>query len=282
MPFRNILIAVGILLITPFAVKAEEAAAIGDAGGDSAPAAATTSTIPVAIPEEAVTLHLDAGFVGRPASFDLFDGRVVISWDAKTLVAPATFVVTRTRGGAGQAGQIEAAKGVAIHFDGNGAVSAKGKMRLSFKADRPPTNVERVAAMVFSDSASSTSAVAAYAKDFVTVVIGAIPTGSVVPYFENGIMTSGLASWYNYKHCNCAASPDVPKGTKLKVSRQDDPSQFVIVTVNDYGPDRAKHPERVIDLDKVAFAKIGNPRGGVLAVRVEPVDPLNCREVAKL
>jgi rare lipoprotein A (peptidoglycan hydrolase) len=65
----------------------------------------------------------------------------------------------------------------------------------------------------------------------------------------------------------------VPKGTKLKVSRQDDPSRFVIVTVNDYGPDRKKHPERAIDLDKVAFTKIGNPRGGVLAVTVEVVPP---------
>jgi hypothetical protein len=228
-----------------------------------------------------VTLHLDQGFVGRPASFDLFDGRVVIAWDAKTLVAPAALVITRSRGGAGGAGQVEAAKGVAIRFEEDGAVNAKGTMRFSFKADRPPTSIERVAGMIFPDATSSTAVSASYKKDFITVSSGAIRAGSIVPYFETGIMTSGFASWYAYKRCNCAASPDVPKGTKLKVSRQDDPSRFVIVTVNDYGPDRAKHPERVIDLDKVAFAKIGNPRGGVLAVTVEPAPPLMNREVAR-
>jgi rare lipoprotein A (peptidoglycan hydrolase) len=37
------------------------------------------------------------------------------------------------------------------------------------------------------------------------------------------------------------------------------------------------HPDRVIDLDYAAFERIGNPRGGVLAVNVEVLsedDPL--------
>lgn len=86
--------------------------------------------------------------------------------------------------------------------------------------------------------------------------------------FEDPIPSVGMASWYAYKGCDCAASPDYPKGTFLVVTRADDPTRSVTVRVNDWGPDRAVHPERVIDLDKVAFQKIANPRGGVVEVVV--------------
>lgn len=84
-------------------------------------------------------------------------------------------------------------------------------------------------------------------------------------------MSEGQASWYKYKNCDCAASPDYAKGTMLKVTRLDDPTRSVVVRVNDWGPERDKHPDRVIDLDYVAFQKIGNPRGGLVGVRVEPL-----------
>jgi len=80
---------------------------------------------------------------------------------------------------------------------------------------------------------------------------------------EKPIMELGYASWYKYKNCDCAASPDYPKGTKLRVKNLDN-NKEVVVTVNDYGPDRGLFPERVIDLDKVAFKKIGALSRGVL------------------
>lgn len=86
--------------------------------------------------------------------------------------------------------------------------------------------------------------------------------------FEDPVPSVGLASWYTYKGCDCAASPDYPKGTFLVVTRVDDPTRSVTVKVNDWGPDRTIHPERVIDLDKVAFQKIANTRGGVVEVMV--------------
>jgi len=266
----------GILLITPFVVKAEDAGnAVGNPSQHDLGGIVTTSTTPAPL-DETVTLHLDRGFVGRSASLGLFNDRVVIAWDAKTLVAPAVLTVTRTHGGVGNAGQTEAAKGVAISFDGDSPVHEDGKIRVIFKADRPPGPSERIYGRVFVGSVSSTVD-ATFKKDSITIALGAGREIAIVPYFESGIMRSGLASWYKYKNCHCAASPDVPKGTRLKVSRQDDPKRFIVVTVNDFGPDRKIHPERVIDLDKVAFAKIGNPRGGVLAVTVDvlsPDDPL--------
>lgn len=90
--------------------------------------------------------------------------------------------------------------------------------------------------------------------------------------FEDTLPEVGAASWYAYKNCLCAASPDYPKGTKLLVTRVNDPESSVVVTVNDYGPDRAIHPERVIDLDVVAFEKLVPRSWGVVDVRVELIE----------
>ena len=88
---------------------------------------------------------------------------------------------------------------------------------------------------------------------------------------EDLIPETGKASWYAYKKCDCTASPDYPKGTKLLVTRLDDPSRHVVVTVNDYGPDRSLLPDRIIDLDSTAFKKLGHLSAGVLWVSVYPL-----------
>lgn len=76
-------------------------------------------------------------------------------------------------------------------------------------------------------------------------------------------MTHGQASWYRFKKCMCAASPDYPKGTKLLVTNNNK-NQSIVVTVNDWGPERDIFPERVIDLDLVAFQKLGTKGMGIL------------------
>jgi rare lipoprotein A (peptidoglycan hydrolase) len=89
--------------------------------------------------------------------------------------------------------------------------------------------------------------------------------------FENpNLMAIGEASWYTHKNGLFAASPDFPAGSRLRVFSMTT-GKFVDVTVNDFGPDRAVHPERVIDLDKPAFARLSDVRGGRLAVRIEPL-----------
>lgn len=82
------------------------------------------------------------------------------------------------------------------------------------------------------------------------------------------VMSSGKASWYKYKEGLFAASPDFPKGTVLRVHNLNN-GKFVDVTVNDYGPDRSIHPDRVIDLDRVAFERIAPLSAGLASVRVE-------------
>ena len=91
------------------------------------------------------------------------------------------------------------------------------------------------------------------------------------------VMTVGKASWYAFKGGLFAASPDFKKGTILKVTNLAN-GKSINVTINDFGPDRKAHPERVIDLDKVAFSKIASLGAGVIDVKIEPqkvIEPEN-------
>lgn len=97
-----------------------------------------------------------------------------------------------------------------------------------------------------------------------------LPYAKVAILEDIDIMTEGYASWYRFKGCNCAASPDYPKGTKLKVTNLKNDTS-VVVTINDWGPDRSVHPDRVIDLDVVAFKQIASTYAGLCQVKVELV-----------
>ena len=83
-------------------------------------------------------------------------------------------------------------------------------------------------------------------------------------------MIKGVASWYRFKNGLFAASPDYPKGSVLKVTNVSN-NKTVEVIVNDFGPDRKVHPDRVIDLDYEAFKAIASPGAGLINVLVEPL-----------
>lgn len=89
------------------------------------------------------------------------------------------------------------------------------------------------------------------------------------PY--RNILNDGHASWYvhpRYRNVLMAASTQYPKGTKVKVTNLKN-NKSVIVVIKDYGPDPIRHPDRVIDLNKIAFQKIASVRTGIIDVRVE-------------
>jgi rare lipoprotein A len=98
-----------------------------------------------------------------------------------------------------------------------------------------------------------------------------LPYAKLAIFAENLVLENGTASWYKYKGCNCAASPDFPKDTLLKVTNIDN-EKSVVVKINDFGPDRNLHPDRVIDLDLTAFKKIGSKSDGIVNIRLEPLD----------
>lgn len=78
---------------------------------------------------------------------------------------------------------------------------------------------------------------------------------------------TGLASWYAWTGTMAAANPWLPKGSYVKVTNVDN-GKSVIVVINDRGP---FVPGRIIDLDKVAFAKIASPGAGVINVKMEEI-----------
>lgn len=100
------------------------------------------------------------------------------------------------------------------------------------------------------------------------------PTGKfrLAAIVNESIMSYGKASWYKYKKCDCAASPDFPKGTELKVTNLDN-NKSVVVTVNDFGPERDIHPDRAIDLDRLAFKKLAPLWMGIIDVKVQLTTP---------
>lgn len=78
----------------------------------------------------------------------------------------------------------------------------------------------------------------------------------------------GGASWYRYKNCDCAAHSEYPRGTWLRVTNLLDGAQQIVRT-NDWGPDPAVHPDRVIDLDATVFERFAPLWKGLIPVRVE-------------
>ncbi len=96
-----------------------------------------------------------------------------------------------------------------------------------------------------------------------------LPYARLAVFGDSSVMEYGQASWYSYKDCNCAASPDYPKGTFLLVTSVDEPEKSVVVEVNDYGPERDIFPERVIDLDVLAYEQLAPKWTGVIDVRVQ-------------
>jgi len=66
-----------------------------------------------------------------------------------------------------------------------------------------------------------------------------------------------------------AAHPDLPFGTRVRVTRLDGPEASVTVRINDRGPYAG---DRIIDLSEAAARQIGMIEEGVVDVRVEVLD----------
>ncbi|MBU0722304.1 serine hydrolase [Patescibacteria group bacterium] len=107
-------------------------------------------------------------------------------------------------------------------------------------------------------------------KSFVRFLIH-LPFARIAVFTNPEALVVGQASWYKHKGGLFAASPDFPKGSKLRVYNTAN-NKFVDVTINDFGPDRKNYPDRVIDLDKAAFTKISPANSGIINVRVQPIN----------
>lgn len=86
-------------------------------------------------------------------------------------------------------------------------------------------------------------------------------------YVKLGKKDTGVATWYSYKGGMYAASTTLPRGSYAKVTNTAN-GKSIVVQINDYGP---FGKGRIIDLDKIAFAKIASLSAGVTQVKVEGV-----------
>ncbi|MFA4954775.1 MAG: septal ring lytic transglycosylase RlpA family protein [Patescibacteria group bacterium] len=199
--------------------------------------------------------HLDQGFIGRAVNLQLDAGRLVLSWNAGSLVKEAEL-------------QIFSASPTQYMVRTSDVAAWPKKIKIALKTEGVLGKNEdwRIEENVSGTWVGRTSV---SAKGYVTAE--AAPGNEVRLNKAPRGLRKGDATWYRYKGCLCAASPDFPKGTKLLVKRVDDPSKSVIVRVNDYGPDRRIFPKRAIDLDAVAFKQLARLSAGVVAVTVEPL-----------
>lgn len=94
-------------------------------------------------------------------------------------------------------------------------------------------------------------------------------SGQLILLSNPEVLSVGTASWYKYKGGLYAASPDFKKGSLIKVTNLSN-GKSVTVTINDWGPERDKHPDRVIDLDAVAFKKLAPTGAGLIKIKIEP------------
>jgi uncharacterized protein YabE (DUF348 family) len=86
-------------------------------------------------------------------------------------------------------------------------------------------------------------------------------------YMKLGKATKGQGTWYSFKGGLFAASTTISRDSYAKVTNTAN-GKSVVVQINDYGP---QGKGRIIDLDKVAFAKIASLGTGVIGVKVEEV-----------
>jgi len=86
-------------------------------------------------------------------------------------------------------------------------------------------------------------------------------------YMQLSKPARGQGTWYSFQGGLFAASTSIPKGAFAKVTNLAN-NKSVVVQINDYGPFGKR---RIIDLDKVAFAKIASLGAGVVGVKVEQI-----------
>ncbi len=226
-------------------------------------------------------LFLDIGFLEREVDLDLPQINLNIAFDADDIPAPGVLTV------------LTSVKTASTSLSGHPAMSDVIELHWRTNAPDSPefTKLTVYTELCSSDPAWScafeqnimgqielvpaitdANGVHASVRLNSRVQLVLVPRTALQASADPGYMPEGYASWYAYKNCDCAASPDFPKGNYVKVTRTNDPTKSVVVRINDFGPERDIHPDRVIDLDKVAFQKIAPLGAGLTHVTVEPVD----------
>ncbi len=214
---------------------------------------------------------LDQGFLGRAFKLDVDEFNLSFSFAADSIPHPGVLhIITKsTTSTSSVLGYKRFGKDVNVDWTTNAAETPKF---VTLKLDNDLCGIENWRVCALEETYQGKTNLIRPKQRVIGSAEVKIHMGATVRLVEvESYMAQGKASWYAYKKCPCAASPDFPKGTLVKVTNADKPSKTVVVKINDYGPERDKFPDRAIDLDKVAFKTLASLSAGVIRVIVEPL-----------
>ena len=217
------------------------------------------------------SLYLDQGFLQRPSNFDMPELGLKVHFDTNDIPFAGVMAITSSAQTvtSTETGDKVFGRDFSLLWTTNAAKSPDTALAtLSWADCGKRANYE----CAIQETLKNKIQVIKPAKVIMGSATARVHFGSTLRLVEvPGWMSQGQASWYAYKQCPCAASPDFPKGTYVRVSMVSEPTKSVIVKINDYGPDRSLFPDRAIDLDKVAFAKLISTGAGLIHVSVQPL-----------
>jgi len=213
-------------------------------------------------------LYLDSGFLGHTFTLDLKELHLKVVFRKGDIPHPGVLTIL-TKGSGSEDPDILRKRKYSLFWTTNYAEKPE-IMRVELNDDN--CGVDNYNHCVIKEEYQGETIIHKIEKPVQGKAIGFVHLNSTFYLTEiKGWMTHGDASWYAYKNCFCAASPDFPKGSYVKVINQNKPEKEIVVRINDYGPERDIFPNRVIDLDKIAFQELASLSQGVVQVKVEPV-----------
>lgn len=216
-------------------------------------------------------IRLDAQTIAKGYTVSAFDGALKLSL-VPGILSETTGVQVREIDGMDEPWKLERISPIyEFEFLNKAAYDDSRPFSIEFKTDRSSPHYKQVFFYDKNYDAWRPLPTRDYAPEqFVRSLIH-LPYARIAVFTYPATLAQGEASWYRHKGGLFAASPDFPKGSRLRVHNLAT-GTFVDVLVNDYGPDRSAHKSRAIDLDRVAFARLAPPDEGLLKVRIEPLE----------
>lgn len=198
----------------------------------------------------------------------LFEGKLNISWLTKT---PTNSVIVRAYSNESAGDLPWKLKLISPVFDINLDGAPNGPINVTVKYAKANNYFKQL--YYFDNQSLSWKALPSTDVPEESLIRAVIkePQVRIAVFVNEEVLTVGKASWYAYKPGMFCASPDFPKGSRLRVTNTET-GKSIEVTVNDWGPERKLHPDRVVDLSKEAFKEIAPLGQGVAKVSVSPID----------
>ncbi|MDD4902007.1 MAG: RlpA-like double-psi beta-barrel domain-containing protein [Patescibacteria group bacterium] len=232
---------------------------------------ATTTAASAAINTEAVSVSLDASSAIKGRALSTVDNNFSVSFPAKSLIGATEIQAQPVTDELPTPWKLEKISPT-YQFDLSNNSAYNNKLPITLKLSYN-SNDQYYKRIYFYDKNYQSWRELPTTDDPAKKTVAAkifLPYAQVAVMSDPAVLIAGKASWYAYKNGNFAASIDFPKGSKLRVYNIDN-NKSVDVTINDFGPERDKFPDRILDLDKVAFKKIAKAGSGIVSIRIQPL-----------